>query len=188
MASPVYRGKIEHNEKTIMQLYKTQYHTYDQIRMFTRLLIGIALVFVAAFVSLPVWARGIILLLGAWLIVSLDFPSQVRADKVIETRHGSLPKMHYEFFDDSMKLSGEGSMSIAYKKFSRLVQDSEYLYIFMSRDSVCMIDRSTVKPDSDEALMRFVSEKTGIEWKKEQALLSMNFYDIRRMFSERNKK
>lgn len=185
MAAYIYRAKIEHTEDTIFKLYKTQYHAYEQSKMLVRMVIGIALIFVAAFVSFPIWARGLILLVGAWLIVSLDFPSQMKADKVIEERGGSLPKMEYEFYESEMKLSGEGSMNIKYKKFSRLLEDSGYLYLFISRDSVCMIDRSTLKPDDNDKFKKFISEKTGLEWCREQSMLSMNLYDIKRIFKER---
>ena len=165
-----YSASIKHDAHTIELLYKTQYYAYDKLRIIARFIIGFALIAAALFMSLPIWARGILLLTGTWLMSSSDFPAQVRADKVIQSRHNNFPEMHYEFHEGYFTVSGEGSMNISYDKVSRLIYDSEYLYIFMSRDSVCMIDSRTLT-DKD-AFMKFIETATGHEWRKEKSLLS----------------
>ena len=174
-----YSAGIKHNAQTIELLYKTQYYAYDNLRIIARFIIGFVLIASALFMSLPIWARGILLLTGTWLMSSSDFPAQVRADRVIQSRHNNFPEMHYEFHEGYFTVSGEGSMNISYDKVSRLIYDSEYLYIFMSRDSVCMIDRKTLK-DSDE-FMKFIETATSHEWRKEKSLLSMNIDDLKQI-------
>ena len=129
-----------------------------------------------------------LLLLGAWFAASLDFPSQIRADRTIEARHGVLPGMRYEFHPDRVVLTGEGSMTIPYGKFTRLMQDRDYLYLFISRDSVCMLERASLKPQPPETFMRFIEEKTGLNWRREFSYFSLNLADILQILRDRGKK
>lgn len=184
MAAALYRGKIEHTEKTIQLLYKTQYYTYDKTRMLLRLGLGIALVILSVALALPTWARAVIMLLGAWFMASGDFPSQVRADKALEQRKAALPKMSYEFLEAKLILSGEGSMEIPYKRLTRLVEDDGYLYLFLARDSVCMVDRASLEPKGAEDFMKFMEKKTGLKWRRERSLLSMNLWDLRQILRD----
>ena len=187
MAGCQFTAKIEHTEKTIEALYRAQYHAYEKPRMLAWMSVGFVLIFVAAFSSLPAWAKAILLLIGAWAVVSMDFPAMVRADRAVEARHGSLPKMDYEFHKDQMKISGEGSMSIAYKKIARLTEDKYYLYIIIDKDSICMIDKNTVRPQSDKELKEYLASKTHLDWLNEKSFLMMNLADVILMFRNRKK-
>lgn len=179
-----YRGRIDHTEKTIQLLYKTEYYAYEKAPMLVRLGIGVAMVIAAIVVTLPMWVRGILMLIGAWLMASRDFPSMMRADQALEARHGSLPSMHYEFYSDRVALSGEGSMSIPYKKFTRLAEDEAYLYLFLAKNSVCMVDRATLSPGPAEDFMKFIEQKTGLKWRREKSILAMNLWDLRQFIRD----
>ncbi|MBQ3010905.1 MAG: YcxB family protein [Oscillospiraceae bacterium] len=185
MAAYQYYGKIEHTEKTIMALYRTQYHVYSKPQMLLWMGFGFVLIFVAAFATIPTWAKTVLLLIGALVVTGMDFPSQVRADRAVDARHGSLPRMEYEFHKDAMRISGEGSMSIPYKKIERLVDDKSYLYFFMGKDSVCMVDRATIKPKSVEEFKEFISGKTGLHWQSEKSFLTMNLADVLLIFNNK---
>lgn len=177
MASPQFRAEIRHTDQTIYRLFRTQYRNFCQKKMLLRFLLGLGLVFLAAFSGLPDVLRIVLLVAGAWLMVSLDFPGQINADKSLEARRGILPVMTYVFYPGEMEISGEGKASMSYKKLIRLVQDADYLYLFSSPDAVCMIDRAAVKPDA-EKLMTFLAEKTGLEWKTSKSFFFLNLYDL----------
>ena len=183
-----YRAQIRHNEKTIQRLYRTQYYAYSKLKLLIRAAIGAALILAAVLPTLSTWARAILMLIGAWLVVSGDFPAQLRADRALEQRKAALPVMSYTFFDDHLALSGEGKMDIPYAKIHRLAQEREYLYLFLSRDSVCMLERSTLRPADDGAFLKFMEEKTGQYWRKERGLLSLNLADLILMIRDRNQK
>ena len=91
MADIRYRAEIQHTEKTIQRLYRTQYYAYDKLRLLLRGSLGAALILVAALSALPTWGKAVLLLIGAWLVVSGDFPAQLRADKALEQRKAALP-------------------------------------------------------------------------------------------------
>lgn len=179
MSEPQYRARIQHTEKTVERLYKTQYYVYEKPRMLLRMLIGFGLVVAAALMSLPTWVKALLLLIGAWLLVSRDFPAAVRADRALSERKATLPGMEYTFGPDKVHLKGEGSMDIPYKKFTHLIEDNEYLYLFVSRNSVCMMERASLKPPQIMDFARFMEEKTGLKWRREKSFLSMSIYDMR---------
>lgn len=181
MASPRYTASIDHSEKTIERLYRTQRRTYDKGRILLRLVLGFGMVLAAALVALPTWLKAILLLVGAWLMASGDFPAQIRADRAVQDRGGSLPKMRYEFYEDHLKLTGEGSMNIGYRKLNRLLEDREFYYLFLERDSVCMIDRESLKPAKQEDFRLFLENATGLNWRQEKSFLSIDLADLIKM-------
>ena len=188
MAEGLHRASITHTEKTIQQLYKTQYYAYGKRRMLLRMALGLARVAAALLAAVPAWARALLLLLGCWLLASRDFPASVRADRALSERKASLPVMKYVFEADGLHLQGEGSMDIPYGKFTRLAEDNGYFYLFVSRDSVCMLERASLQPKQEEAFKAFVGEKTGLTWRREKSILSLNLYDLRQLLRDLKEK
>jgi hypothetical protein len=147
--------------------------------------IGAILVVLPFFLQLPTAVRAIMLMLGCWLLVSRDFPPSLQADRVIQTRKGALPLNVCTFFEDCVELEGEGSMKIPYQKFQRLVEDESYLYLFLGKKSLCMVEKDTVSGGTEEELKVFVAERTGLSWSKNRSLLSMNLMDLHRAWKDR---
>ena len=86
--------------------------------------------------------------------------------------------MEYEFHKDAMKVSGEGSMNIAYKNIVRMAEEGRYLYLFMGRDSICMIEKESIKPKNLDEFKEFMAQKTGLTWQSEKSLLAFNLADV----------
>ena len=64
------------------------------------------------------------------------------------------------------------------KKMVRLVEDKEYLYLYISRESAYMVDRSTVEPGDSGKLKEFLAGKTGLDWTKPFSLLTFRFPSV----------
>ena len=177
-----YCAAIVHNEKTIRDLYKTQYYAYDKVRIVSRFLLGFAMIITAAAFSIPLWAKGILLLIGAWLVSTPDFPAQVIAEKNISARKTSLPAMTYEFYNDFFTISveGEGNAKFSYSKITLLIQDSNYLYLFIAKNSACMIDKSTLQIQIASDFVNFIEAKTKLKFRTQKSFISMNFQDLRK--------
>lgn len=173
-----FEAEIRHTEETVRLMFKTEYATYSQMRLLTRMLIGFLMVAAALTAGLPMVAQGVLLLAGCWLMISRDFPGEVRADRTLEARGGSLPTMDYTFYDDRIVLTGEGAMDLPYSRLHRLVEDRGYLYLFLGKKSVCMIDKATVTPGTAEELKAFVAGRTGLTWRQNKSFLSMNLMDL----------
>ncbi len=173
-----FEGEIVHTEKTITTMFRTEYQTYEQKKIFAWMGVGALMIVLAILVEMALPIRIILLLIACWLLVSSDFPAEMRADKVVETRRGNLPSMRYEFYDKDMKLESEGSMRMKYDKFQRLIEDSNYLYLFEAKNSVCMIDKDSIQGGSVDQFKEFMEKRTGLEWRRCKSILSLNLTDI----------
>lgn len=171
-----FKASIAHTEKTVRELYKTQYFCFDKTRIIIRFVAGFLLILSAVSFEIHFVFKGILLLTGAWLVSTPDFPAQVKADKNLDARKNCLPVLNYEFYDDRLKLSGEGTCDINYGKIKILIRDKNYLYLFISKDSACMIDKSTLSDVN--GFMDFMEEKTKTEWRVQKSFLSMNLQDL----------
>lgn len=174
-----FTGSIQHTLDTIQLLYKTEYYTYDTLRILVRFLAGVGLVLAGLMADIPRALQIILLLVGCWLIISKDFPASVRADRALETRKAALPRHVCKFFEKQVELSGEGTINLTYDKFQYLIEDDGYLYLFLGRQSVCMVEKDSVEGGSPEALKEFVAERTGLRWRRNRSLLMMNLTDLR---------
>lgn len=180
-------GSIQHTEDTIQRLFRTEYYTYEKLRLIMRMAAGGAMVVAGALAALPMAVKGILMLVGCWLIVSKDFPADVRADRTVDARKGELPRNTCTFYDKRMELDGEGHMRIKYDQFERFIEDDEYLYLFLGKKSVCMVERSSVEHGSDQQLMEFLEKRTGLHWARNKSLLMMNLSDLLQAIRDRRR-
>lgn len=178
-------GSIQHTEDTLQRLFKTEYRTYHQLQILSQLAVGFLMAALALTVEMSRPLQGVLLLAGCLIMVSSDLPASLRADKAADSRKGQLPKNVCTFFNSAMELSGEGAMRLEYSRFQRLVEDSEYLYLFLGRKSVCMIDKAAVTGGTAEELKDFVAQKTGLAWRRGRSFLSMNLADLRQAIRDR---
>lgn len=75
-------------------------------------------------------------------------------------------------------------MRLEYSRFHRLVEDNEYLYLFLGRKSVCMIDKSTIQGGTADELKAFAAERTGLSWRRGRSFFTMNLADLRQMIRD----
>ena len=71
-------------------------------------------------------------------------------------------------------------MTVGFDSLVRLVEDDQYNYMFISRDSAFMFPKQ--EDPSEAELKLFLSEKTSKEWIKVRKLLFVSF---RSLFKER---
>lgn len=184
-AKAKFVGGIRHTEDTLQRLFKTEYRTYHQLRILSQLAIGFVMAAMALTMEMSRPLQGVLLLVGCLILVSGDLPAALRADRAVDARKGNLPKNVCAFFANSMELSGEGTMRLEYGRFQRLIEDNEYLYLFLGRGSVCMIDKAAIEGGSAEELKDFVAQKTGLAWRRGRSFLSMNLTDLRQAIRDR---
>ncbi|WP_426350853.1 YcxB family protein [Alloiococcus sp. CFN-8] len=179
-----FQGQIEHNRETITLLFKVAYDTFEMKRILIRLTIGVIMVILGLFGELNQVIQGILLMTGAWLIVSRDFPPKVRADRTLEERKQPLPILVSTFYEDRMELSGEGRMSLRYRDFQHIVEENDYFFLFLHKNSACMIDSKTLEPDSLEEFKDFVSRKTNLQWQKNTSWFNMSLKELLQLLKQ----
>ena len=176
-----FEGRIDHDSETIRRLFKAEYDTYEMGKAIFRFVAGTVLAVAGLMGRFSMIAQGILLMAGCWLIISRDFPPKCRADRTLENRKTALPTITARFYEDYLELDGEGHMKLAYDKIQHLVEEKGYSFLFFGRNSACMIDGKTLKPDSLDKFKEFVAGKTGLEWRETTSWLNMSLMDLIRM-------
>lgn len=174
----MYEGLIEHNEESIRTLFKVTYYSYEMKKVIMCFVTGSVLAIIGLIGSIPDILQVILLLIGCWLLVSGDLPSKVKADRTLKVRENSLPVIESIFYESYMELSNQLKMTIEYDKIQQLIEENQYLFIFLNRESVCMIDINKLKPYEPEMFKNFLTDKTGLEWKRNKAIFNMSLAEI----------
>ena len=145
------------------------------------MLVGAGLVTTGLVANVPLAVQGLLIMFGSWLLVSKDFPAKVAAAEALDVRKRkkqALPKLTTTFYDSGISLSGEGKMVFNYNKLSRLTEDDAYFYLFLAKDSACMIDKQSLMPNVSHEFKAYLTEKTGLEWIEIKPWFHMNIFEI----------
>lgn len=176
-----YEGQIIHTEESIIRMYKMSEEVYGIRKLVVRTFLGGALVVGAFVVQVSIAMQGIMIMLGTWLLVSRDFSAKCKAEQALEVRkkkRQKLPKMVTGFYENYAELKGEGCMKISYDQFQCLVEDEAYIYLFLGKDSVCMLEKQNFTPRIYEEFKVFMEKKTGVKWQERKAWFHMNLYEL----------
>ncbi len=173
-----FKGSIKYTENTIHVLYKVAYETYEMRRMILRMVIGFIMAIAGLFLELSMIFQGILLMGGAWFMVSKDFPAKIRASEAIEKRGDYFPTLITEFHESFMILKDGKSMKLDYKKIEHLVEEDDLIFLFLSKDSAVVIERDSLEDVNVEEFKTFLEDKTNLVFYKTQSWIQMSFRDL----------
>ena len=131
-----FEAAVLFDRATILRMFRIEYYAFERLQLLTRLLIAAILLFMGLFGGLPQIATIPCLAVGAWLIVSLDFPSKVRAERVLQQQGEQPSKVRYRFNDTGIYV--ENGAHLKYEQVGRLIEDDEYFFIFQDRQFAVM--------------------------------------------------
>jgi hypothetical protein len=145
---------MQHTEKTIERLALMQYQTFGLSQKIAQGVVACMLIAIGVrdWVQLPILAI-LCMFIGCWMFSAFKAVPQYRAKKVCQNFHGNYPYTRYEFRKDHFTFYGDsGNESVPYSQLIRLVEDSDYLYLYISKQSAYMIDLRTLEPGSNSTL------------------------------------
>ena len=176
----VYTAKIEHSEATVRTMARAQYDAFRPRSFYFFLLLSLGFLAVALFVpGLSQSLKLLCIVIGCFLIVGLNSPPRQLADQIIRSLNGRFPIIGYRFEEESIELSGTDTMdSLPYDEIIRLVEQPDYLYLFIHNRSAFMIDRSSIQPD-EAGLMELLRTKTGLAWTRNTSVLNTSLKSLR---------
>ena len=173
----LYTGQMQHSAETVRRFVRVQYDSFEWARKLLLFVLSAA-VLVIGIGSGTTLAAVLCLFIGCILLTNANARADSVADGVIEATGGAFPRLEY-LFTEAGFCDGEDRPVVPYKKLFRLIADGEYLYLFTSKASGYMLRRDSVRgEDGAEGLMRLLSEKSGLPWRKPFRLLSFRLKDI----------
>lgn len=160
-------------------MFTTQYDQFHKRQELIVIGVGIAVIVLSVVLQVPRVVRILLLALGAWIVVSRNLAASMRASDSVDHRGGQLPEYQYSFYDDHLRLQGEGSsLNIPYAQLIRLVEDRDYFYLFNGEESVMMLDQQALSPATPDEFREFLSKRTGRSFRKSRNLLMMTLQDL----------
>ena len=178
-----FEAAVLFDRATILRMFRTEYYAFERLQLLTRLLIAAILLFMGLFGGLPQIATIPCLAVGAWLIVSLDFPSKVRAERVLQQQGEQPSKVRYRFNDTGIYV--ENGAHLKYEQVGRLIEDDEYFYIFQDRQFAVMVPKTALLPDSPERFRKYIARQCGMEWKRSGSFLMVDRKDFVQMLQDK---
>ena len=102
---------------------------------------------------------------GALVVSGLNAPAKALAKNLYDGFGGKPPFVSYSFFPDSFTYAPD-SEPVPYSSVIRLVDDGEYLYLYVSKKTAYMVTDSSVNGDNGLAgLKAMLSRACGQTWK-----------------------
>lgn len=171
-----FEAVMVHDDDTIRRMFKTEYYTYEKLRLIGRYVLAIALIASALLAGMPAIPQAICLMIGAWLFISPDFPSKVRAEGVIQQRKGCRSSVTLTF--DGKGVGIGNGQTILYTAVDSLIEDEKYYYIFRDKQTAVMIPRNGITVGDPQSFREYIEQKTGKQFESAKNLLNMNLRDV----------
>lgn len=180
---PIYRAKMKHSADTIKKLVQTQYDTFQFGRKILNMAIAFGLILFGLYADPSMFMPLIALFVGCVLLANINAVPRMRAKEVLQQMGGKFPKSDYSFLEKGFKFYDKGEI-IPYSSLIRLVEDRQYLYLYVSEQSAYMMDKGTVTGGSLEDLKTFLKIETGLTWTRPASLFNFKLKDVLRKKEE----
>lgn len=159
-----YCAVMVFDDDAIRRMFRMEYDTYKPMRRLTWLCIAAVLILLAVFTKIPDVVKVLCLFAGCWLITCRDFASRVQAEGVLEKRGGISSNVSLRFAD--LEIYGDSKLIFSYQEVDKLVEDTDYYYIFKDRQSAVMVPKLGLRPNRLDDFRSFMEKKTNKKWRK----------------------
>ena len=175
-----YTAKMKHSADTIERLVVMQYITVQTTNKLIRVFLAMAMLVYGVYMSgRQMITPYLCLFLGCVLLAGLNVRPKSNARKLISQMGGRFPRSDYSFHEKNFS-DGAGASPIPYSSLIKLIDDRSYLYLYVSKQSAYMLDRSTVNgPDGLEGFKVFLTDKTGLKWSRGTNFWTFSIKDLR---------
>jgi len=172
-----YRAKMRHNKATIYKLVQTQYDTFQFHKKLIHMAIAFGLILFGLYADSTMFTPLIALFVGCVMLANLNAYPKAQAKQVLEMMGEEFPKSDYVFGETEFTFNPEAD-AVPYSKLIRLVEDRQYLYLYVSQQSAYMVDKATISRGDPIELRDFLSIETGLKWTRPGNLLSFRLKDL----------
>lgn len=173
------RVTMQHSEQTVHRLAGVQYNTFSGFaKLFWYLLCILGILSGFGLIADPgePW-RYVILAFSCVVIVNVGATGRFRASKTlraIKAQGGVFPRTDMTFAESAVHIREEdgSSSDLSYDRIIRLVEDPQYLYLFITREAAYMVPLEQV-PDK-KSFMGFLEKQVGLAFQPPLELMNIN--------------
>lgn len=174
---PIYRAKMKHSSDTIRRLIQTGYDTFQFKRKLINAVIAFGLILFGLYADQSMFMPWIALFAGCVMLANLNVIPKKQTREVLNQMGGKFPRSDYSFYEKEFKFYDKGD-PISYKKLIRLIEDRQYMYLYVSEQSAYMVDKATVTGGDAEDLKTYLAIETGLKWSRPASLFSFKLADL----------
>ena len=173
----LYQAKMKHSAATITQLMITRYNTFQYGKKVIRFVIALILIGYGLYGDNTLFMPMVCLFIGCVMVANLNQAPKSLAKAVIRQMGGQFPESHYEFEKNAFRFHAEAD-PVPYQKLIRLVEDKQYLYLYVSEDSGYMVDKATISGGTLADLKEFLASGSGQKWTRPNSLLTFRLTSL----------
>lgn len=167
-----FTAHIHHTYETILRMCRAMDDTFFFKRKITMVIVGVMLTVFGVW-NMESVAGILLLMIGCWMLASLNLPAKNQADNVRKALNGKYPSNKYEFFDKHFVLHAQNDDIINYSNLIRLVEDEGYCYLCLTVQAGYMLEKASLGKELD-SFKAFMEKATGLKWTKPYRLSTFN--------------
>ena len=180
-SNALYTAGMVHNEKSIRRLAILQYDLFQPYRKYVILAVGFAMILFGFFGGLNLQGAGVCVFLGCLCLWFSKAPAQVTANRMVEAIGGKYPRSELYFREEEVAVTdGKEWFYMPYGMIQRVIEDKEYIYLWLTRATSYMIDKATLEPADQKAFKAFLEARTSLLTENTPSLFRFNLGAVRR--------
>ena len=176
-----FTAHIHHTYDTILRMCRAMDDTFFFKRKIMTAVLGLVLTVTGVW-NMESVAGILFLMIGCWMLASLNLPAKNQADNIRKALGGKYPSNKYEFFDKHFVLFAQNQDVISYDKLSCLVEDEGFCYLCLNEQAGYMLEKASLGTEL-ENFKAFMQKATGLKWKKPYRLISLNLSQMLELVS-----
>ena len=167
-----FTAHIQHTYDTIQRMCRAMDDTFFFKRKILLVLAGVALTVLGVWNTQSV-AGILMMMIGCWMLASLNLPAKNQADNIKKALGGKYPHNKYEFFDKHFVLHAQNQDIVNYSSLTCLLEDEGYCYLCLNEQASYMLEKASLGTEL-EKFKAFMEKATGLKWKKPYRLSTFN--------------
>lgn len=174
---PIYRAKMRHSAQTIRKLIRTGYDVFMFHRKMLNTVIAFGLILFGLYADQSMFMPWIALFAGCVMLANLNAVPNMQANQVLNQMDGKFPESSYCFYEKEFKDHEKGD-PIAYSRLIRLIEDSQYMYLYVAKQSGYMVDKHSVTGGDLSDFKEYLAISTGLKWSRPASLFNFKMSDL----------
>ena len=167
-----FTAYITHSYDTILRMCRAMDDTFFFKRKIFMALFGTVLAVMGVW-NMQSVAGIAFVMVGCWMLASLNLPAKNQADNIRKALGGKYPSNKYEFFDKHFVLFAQNQDMIRYDKLCALVEDEGFFYLCLNEQAGYMLEKTSLGTEM-EKFKAFMEKATGLKWRKPYRLATLN--------------